>query len=142
MINRTRILALAAIAAAALLPAAAQAHWNNRCGCQQAPLYRYHQAYHHHRYYVPRERGVVAVQLTQDVFAIPYRLRHYPYVSGGYRDGGMVSMGAPAVVESDAVGRGQSRVIDADAQVTILGPDRMNIRLIRKGRGVVIHSDH
>jgi hypothetical protein len=46
------------------------------------------------------------------------------------------------VVESDAGERGQPRVIDADAQVTILGPDRMNIRLFRKGRGVVIHSDH
>lgn len=139
MIDRPRILALL-IAAAALLPAAAQAHWNNWCGCQRAPLYSYHHAYHHY-HYVPREHGVVAVQLAPDVFAIPYRLRHYPYVSGGYHDGGTVSMGAAAVVGSDATGRGQSRVIDADAQVTILGPDRMNIRLFRKGRGVIIHSD-
>ena len=130
MIHRTRILALAAIAAAALLPAAAQAHWDNRCGCQRAALY--------HRHYVPHERGVVAVQLTPDVFAIPYHLRHYPYVSGGYRDGRVV--GGPVVAESGAAA--QSRVIDADAEVTILGPDRMNIRLFRKGRGVVIHSDH
>ena len=30
---------------------------------------------------------------------------------------------------------GKKRVIDADAQVTILGPDRMSIRLFRKGEG-------
>jgi hypothetical protein len=30
---------------------------------------------------------------------------------------------------------GKTRVIDADAQVTILGPDRMSIRLFRKGHG-------
>ena len=136
MINRTRIFALAA-ATAALLPVVAQAHWDNRCGCQHAPIYRsYHSHYHS---YAPRERDYAAVQLAPDVFAFPYRLRHYPYVSGGYGDG--ASMGAPAVVQSGAIERGQSRVIDADAQVTILGPDRMNIRLFRKGRGVVIHSD-
>jgi len=30
---------------------------------------------------------------------------------------------------------GKKRVIQADAEVTILGPDSMNIRLLRKGRG-------
>jgi len=133
MINRTRIFAIAA-AVAALLPAAAQAYWDHPCGCQRA----FHR-YHHARYYVPREPDYVAVELAPNVFAIPYRLRHYPYVSGGY--GGGVSVGVPGVVQSGAIERGQSRVIDADAQVTILGPDRMNIRLFRKGRGVVIHSD-
>ena len=34
----------------------------------------------------------------------------------------------------------QARTIEADAQVTILGPDRMNIRLFRKGRGTPIKS--
>ena len=140
MINRPRVLALL-IAAAALLPAAAQAHWNNWCGCVQAPFYRYHHAHDHHGYYVSHERYSAAVQLAPDVFAIPYRLRHYPYVSGAYGAGRVVNIGTPAVVGSDALGRGQQRVIDADAQVTILGPDRMNIRLFRKGRGVVIHSD-
>jgi len=133
MINRTRIFAFAA-AVAALLPAAAQAYWDHPCGCQRA-----FQRYHHARYYVPREPEYVAVELAPNVFAIPYRLRHYPYVSGGYGDG--VKVGAPGVVQSGAIERSQSRVIDADAQVTILGPDRMNIRLFRKGRGVVIHSD-
>jgi hypothetical protein len=140
MIKRTRILSLIA-AAAVFLPAAAQAHWNSWCGCQAAH-HRYSYSHYHYRYGVPRERSYVAVELAPDVFAIPYRLRHYPYVSGGYGDDDMLGSGAPAVVGSDTTGRGQSRVIDADAQVTILGPDRMNIRLFRKGRGVVIHSDH
>jgi hypothetical protein len=140
MIKRPRILAVIAIAAA-LSPAAAQAHWDSRCGCQRAALHHHH-AYDHRRHDVPRGGDYAAVQLAPDVFAIPYRLRHYPYVSGSYGDGGIVSIGAPAAVESDAVERAQSRVIDADAQVTILGPDRMNIRLFRKGRGIVIHSDH
>ena len=136
MINRTRIFALIA-AVAVLLPAAAQAHWNNRCGCQRAPLYR---TYHsHYYYYAPRERDYVAVELAPNVFAIPYHLRRYPYVSGDYGEGAVASIHELAIVGAD---RGQSRVIDADAQVTILGPDRMNIRLFRKGRGVVIHSDH
>ena len=138
MTNRPRILALLVVAAA-LLPAAAQAHWNNQCGCQRAPLYRYHHAYYHHRYYVPRERDYAAVQLAPDVFAIPYRLRRYPYVSSFGGDG---ERGIIGTSQSTPVEGGQSRVIDADAQVTILGPDRMNIRLFRKGRGIVIHSDH
>jgi hypothetical protein len=38
--------------------------------------------------------------------------------------------------ESRASGdSGKKRVIDADAEVTILGPDRMSIRLFRKGHG-------
>ena len=133
MSKRTRLLALIA-AAAVLLPAAAQAHWNSWCGCWGAH-YRYHYSHYRGWYYVPRERSSLAVELAPNVFAVPYRLRHYPYVSGGYDNDGLV---APAIAGS---ARGQSRVIDADAQVTILGPDRMDIRLFRKGRGVVIHSD-
>ena len=30
---------------------------------------------------------------------------------------------------------GKQRVIRAEVEVTIVGPDRMNIRLFRKGRG-------
>ncbi len=36
---------------------------------------------------------------------------------------------------SRASGDGKKRVIEADAEVTILGPDRMSIRLFRKGQG-------
>ena len=51
----------------------------------------------------------------------------------------------PAVVEDSGSGNGgkkrvgrddtKKRVIEADAEVTILGPDRMSIRLFRKGHG-------
>lgn len=45
----------------------------------------------------------------------------------------------PAPAPSEAQGRrrdeGKKRVIAADAEVTILGPDRMSIRLFRKGQG-------
>jgi hypothetical protein len=80
--------------------------------------------------------------LAPNVFAVPYRLRHYPYVSGGYR--GLVDttdiVREPAVVGS---GGGEQRTIKADAEVTILGPDRMNIRLFRKDRGrIIVHPDH
>ncbi len=137
MTDRPRTLALLAVIVTTLLSAAAQAHWNNPCGCQRAPLYHSYSHYHH-RYYLPRKRSYAAVELAPNVFAIPYRLRHYPYVSGV----GAYGERGPAVIESErGVDQGQSHVIDADAQVTILGPDRMNIRLFRKGRGVVIHSD-
>ena len=33
------------------------------------------------------------------------------------------------------IGNGEKRVISADAEITILGPDRMSIRLFRKGNG-------
>jgi hypothetical protein len=36
---------------------------------------------------------------------------------------------------SRASGEGKKRVIEADAEVTIIGPDRMSIRLFRKGHG-------
>ncbi|HTT47677.1 MAG TPA: hypothetical protein VMG39_06685 [Pseudolabrys sp.] len=135
MINRIRAFALV-LAAAALLPAVAQAHWYEPCGCQRAPLYRNYHSHYHYRYYAPRR--YLAEQLVPNVFAIPYRLRRYPYVSGfgGYGERGIVSVTEPATIESE---RGQQRVIDADAQVTILGPDRMNIRLFRKGRGRIIN---
>jgi len=42
---------------------------------------------------------------------------------------------APKVVEAPKRDDGKKRVIEADAEVTILGPDRMSIRLFRKGKG-------
>jgi hypothetical protein len=149
MIARPRILALLAIAAAALLPAAAQAHWVHPCGCEPAPLYPYfhHYRHYHHRY---ADERYVAVELAPNTFAIPYRLRAYPYMrrapaalwrEQGYVDR-TVSVREPAVVIEDGARRdsGQARTIKADAEVTILGPDRMNIRLFRKGRGTPIKS--
>ena len=152
MINRLRTLVPIVIAAAALLPAAAQAHWFDPCRCQRAPLYRSYHAYHHYRYFAPRERPYVAVQLAPNVFAIPYRLRDYSYVSSfeidraheawqrRYANRPVFVDGQEVVVEDEGVrrGSGAQRVIDADAQVTILGPDRMTIRLFRKGRGTTV----
>jgi hypothetical protein len=49
--------------------------------------------------------------------------------------------GQPLIIENGDSGRrpsrddGKQRVIQADAEVTILGPDRMSIRLFRKGHG-------
>jgi hypothetical protein len=138
MSNRPRTFAL--VLAAALLPAAAQAHWYDPCGCQRAPVYRYHHAYYHYRHYVPRERGYLAVELAPNVFAVPYRLRHYPYVGGGYR--GLVGttdiVREPAIIGSEG---GEQRTIDADAKVTIIGPNRMDIRLYRKGGGAIVNPE-
>ena len=125
-----RLLALA-VAAAAMLPAAAQAHWVGPCGCQ-----RVHNSYghYHHGHHWLHERTSLAVELTENVFAVPYRLRHYPYVSFG---GGMAGVYGPAI--GSGAGLDQAREIDADAKVTILGPNRMDIKLYRKGRGSIIN---
>ena len=46
----------------------------------------------------------------------------------------MRSGGAVIIKRKDAgLGGGEKRVIHADAEITILGPDRMSIRLFRKG---------
>lgn len=131
MMDRLRTFALV-LAAATALPAAAQAHWWHPCGCQHAPAYYAHRS---HDY----ARPVLAEELTKNVFAIPYRLRHYPYVSGyyGYGGRGIAGVGASMIGHEPI----QSRVIDADAKVNIIGPDRMTIQLYRKGRGVIIHGD-
>ena len=47
---------------------------------------------------------------------------------------------APVTIETEDAGaptrkRQAARVIRAEAEVTILGPDRMSIRLFRKGTG-------
>lgn len=41
----------------------------------------------------------------------------------------------PQPIETPKREDGKKRVIEADAEVTILGPDRMSIRLFRKGKG-------
>lgn len=145
MIARPRTLALI-VAAAALLPAAAQAHRVDPCRCERALHYRYYHS-HYYRHAVPRQRPYAAVELAPNTFAIPYRLRNYPYVNclDGCGDRYVDHSGTvrePAVVIEDGTRRNgsQPRTIKADAEVTILGPDRMNIRLFRKGRGTTIKS--
>jgi len=130
MIDRPRKLVLLAVLAAGMLPAAAaQAHCCRSSYAEPAPLYPYA---------VPEEQPY-AVELAPNIYAIPYRLRAYPYVH--CLDG--CGRRAPVVIETergieDTVARGENgkqRVIRAEAEVTILGPDRMNIRLFRKGQG-------
>jgi len=135
MIRRPRILALL-VTAAAVLPAAAQAHWVDPCGCRPAAFYAYRHWHHHYRY-GPRLPFSAAVELTQYVFAVPYHLRHdYPYVSGYGGEG--PAYGAPVEYGRRSM---EPRVINADAQITIHGPDRMTIQLLRKGRGTTIRRD-
>jgi hypothetical protein len=130
MIDRPRKLVLLAALAAGMLPAAAaQAHCCRSSYAEPAPLYPYA---------VPEEQPY-AVELAPNIYAIPYRLRAYPYVH--CLDG--CGRRAPVVIETergieDTGERGENgkqRVIRAEAEVTILGPDRMNIRLFRKGQG-------
>ena len=130
MIDRQRKLVLLAVLAAGMLPAAAaQAHCCRSSYAEPAPLYPYA---------VPEEQPY-AVELAPNIYAIPYRLRAYPYVH--CLDG--CGRRAPVVIETergiDDTGtrgeNGKQRVIRAEAEVTILGPDRMNIRLFRKGQG-------
>jgi hypothetical protein len=130
MIDRPRRLVLFAVMAAATLPvSAAHAH----CCAGPEPLYPY----------VVQQEPLYDVELAPTVFAPPYRLRHFPYV--GCLDG--CGRRAPRVIERRAVVEetdvtsesGKQRVIRAEAEVTILGPDRMNIRLFRKERGSTIH---
>lgn len=140
MIDRPRklvLLAVLAVLAAGMLPAAAaDAHCCRSSYAEPAPLYPYA---------VPEEGQSYAVELAPNIYAVPYRLRAYPYVH--CLDG--CGRSAPVLIESergieDTGARGENgkqRVIRAEAEVTIIGPDRMNIRLFRKGRGSNVKAD-
>lgn len=136
MINRPRKLVLLAVIAAGMLPAAAaHAHCCRASYAEPAPLYPY----------AVQEEQSSAVELAPNVYATPYRLRAYPYVRCLDDCGGR----APVVIETERgiedTGalreNGKQRVIRAEAEVTIIGPDRMNIRLFRKGRGSNVKVD-
>lgn len=133
MINRPRKLLMLAVIAAGLLPAAAaQAHCC-RSYAEPQPYYPY----------VVQQEPAYDVELTQNVFAPPYRLRRYPYAHclGGCGSRAPVAIERRAIVEGGNAlpAGGDARAIRADAEVTILGPDRMNIRLFRKGSGKIIN---
>ncbi len=67
-----------------------------------------------------------------------YRYYYYRYgVAAPVRRGliGEAYPRGPVVREARRPFGGETRVIHADAKVTIIGPDRMNIRLYRKGSG-------
>src|ERR1039458_4276501 len=71
MIDRPRKLVLLAVLAAGMLPAAAaQAHCCRSSYAESAPLYPYA---------VPEEQPY-AVELAPNIYAIPCRMRAYPYV--------------------------------------------------------------
>jgi hypothetical protein len=48
---------------------------------------------------------------------------------------------AVARADNPRTGRDEKRVIQADAEITILGPDRMTIRLFRKGHGPNVKAE-
>jgi hypothetical protein len=133
MINRSRKLALLAVVAAGMVPAAAQAHCCRSSNAEPPPFHR--------RHYVAHQERAYDVELAPNLFAVPYRLRHFPYVHPQCLDG--CGSGAPVVFERNVIiedgdayrESGETRAIRAEAEVTILGPDRMIIRLFRKGRG-------
>lgn len=132
MINRSRKLALLAVVAAGMVPAAAQAHCCRSSNAEPPPF---------HRHYVAHHEPAYDVELAPNLFVVPYRLRHFPYVHPQCLDG--CGSGASVVFERNVViedgdayrESGETRAIRAEAEVTILGPDRMIIRLFRKGRG-------
>ena len=184
MIDRPRKFVLLAIIAVGMLPvAAAHAHWDGLSYAEPAPLYPY-----------AVQEEPFAVELAPNIYAIPYRLRAYPYVhcldGCGRRapiaqwrthhvkrnviNSTTIVHDAPVVIETERVvddpprvierrhvvedappdssrppavsgdrdagkraGRNASnrRVIQADAEVTIIEPDRMIIRLLRKPHG-------
>jgi hypothetical protein len=149
MINQPRRLALFAVIAAGLLPAAgAQAQYNGATA-QPAPLYPYAVRGH--------ESHAVEVAPNTNRIRRPAPARTDQYV--GHR-GGYAALNRPhkkadralieklrkrarspaAIAYRDNKKRGghvdsKTRVIQADAEITIHGPDRMSIRLFRKGSG-------
>jgi hypothetical protein len=134
MINQPRHLALFAVIAAALLPAAgAQAQYRG-ASAQPAPLYPYAVQGH--------QPDAAEVAPNTDRVRRPASARTYPYV--GHR-GGHAALNRPhkkadrALIEQlhRRASRvdSKTRVIQADAEITIHGSDRMSIRLFRKGSG-------
>jgi len=156
MSSHLRQLGVIAVIVAGVLPmTAAQAQYYGG-PAQPAPLYPYAVQ---HPHAVQRDRPYI-VQQTPNTYVIqrPSYTRAYPYVRSrsayipGDRariverhhmveDEPMRSRRTRAIVEERETGKRTSRddnkkrVIQADAEVTILGPDRMNIRLFRKGQG-------
>jgi hypothetical protein len=182
MIDRPRKFVLLAMIAAGMLPvAAAHAHWDGLSYAEPAPLYPY----------AVQEEQPYAVELAPNIYAIPYRLRAYPYVHcldgcgrrapvaqwrrRGHMHRTVINTtrtvhDAPLVIETERVvddpprgierrhvvedapahsrdkqaagenrdtggGDAKPRVIQADAEITVIEPDRMIIRLFRRPPG-------
>jgi hypothetical protein len=171
MIDRPRKFVLLAVIAAGMLPVAtAHAGWDGLSYAQPVPLYPY----------AVQEEQPYAVELAPDIYAVPYRLRAYPYVhcldgcgrpapTAEWRRRGHIHRAvinttrivhdAPVVIETERVVDDPPRVIErrrivedapaqrasrddnrprvfqADAEITVVGEDRMTIRLLRKRHG-------
>lgn len=139
MIKQPRHLALFAVLAAALLPDASAQAQHHGAPAQPAPLYPYAVQGH--------QPDAVEVAPNTHRIRRPAPARSYPYV--GHR-GGHAVLNRPykkadrALIQEmrKRVGRvdSKTRVIQADAEITIHGSDRISIRLFRKGRGSKAHA--
>lgn len=153
MTRHSRNPAVLAVVAAGILPAVVHAQSYGAAYQQPAQFYPY--VVHYERPY--------AVQIGPNTYVIPRpaHMRHYPYVrfapavveTKRYLDDPMHVIERRHAVEDERTrsfheqpatediarspGRdnGKKRVIPAEAEITILGPDNMNIRLFRKRRG-------
>jgi hypothetical protein len=154
MINHSRHLALLAMIAAGLLPVtSAQAQYYRSSNAQPAPLYPYavqadRALIEKLRKRAPVKRTVIntrkiardapVVVETRRVVDDPPRVIERRHI---VEDQPVRARRKPAAVKDrdnkKHAGRDDSkkRVIQADAEITIHGPDRMSIRLFRKGQG-------
>ncbi len=122
-----RDLVLAAVVAALLPAATAQAHYCGEANVQSAALYPYAVPLHHRPY---------TVQLMPNIYRRWHFMRDYPYVrclNCGNRV--RIVRDTPLVGDSRRTADDMPRVIPADAEITILGQDKMTIRLFRKRHG-------
>jgi hypothetical protein len=137
MSNHIRHLAVLTVIAAGVLPATgAQAQYHDHGGhyMQPTPLYPYE----------VQDGSRYVVQVAPDTYAVrcPAAPRTYPYVHcldgcGGRWEYSTVKRRVINIREQATVGEryAKKRVVQVDAEVTILGPDSMTIRLFRKGQG-------
>ena len=125
------------VVAAGLLPAAGAQAQHYGATRQPAPLYPYAVQNSYGVQYpssVAEQRNAVEVAPNFNVSQRPAARRAYPYVGRRHvvEDVPVSSRRKPAAI---AAADSKKRVIKADAEITILGPDRMSIRLFRKGQG-------
>jgi len=135
MSSHSRHLAVLAVIAAGLLPATgAQAQYHEWHYMQPAPFYPYE----------VQDSPRYVIQVAPDTYAVgcPAAPRDYPYVHcldgcGGRWGYSTVRRRVINTREPVTVGEryAKKRVVQVDAEVTILGSNSMNIRLFRKGQG-------
>jgi hypothetical protein len=130
MTSKPPLFAASLFFAAACVPTAVQAQGYGVTFTRPAPLYPYEL----------QPGQPYAVEIAPNAFVIHRPRLDYPYVARPQvhrAQRAVVHTPPERVRQADldlqqAVKTGAQRVIEADAVVTILGPDRMNIRLLRK----------